>query len=134
MGNIIVQGCVQLLMLFSIMRFHLEFLGMTGIKLMITFYVSLNVLWLFIWHYFLWREIRLSLFSALKDVLPFMLIAIASSSAAYFVTTGIEDELGLIISRAVISLSIYVGLLWITHANILRESLTYLFKRKKHKK
>lgn len=134
MGNIIVQGCVQLLMLFSIMRFHLEFLGMTGIRLMITFYVSLNVLWLFIWHYFLWREIRLPLFSALKDVLPFMLIAIVSSSAAYFATTGIEDELGLIISRAAISLSIYVGLLWITHATILRESLTYLLKRKKHKK
>ena len=134
MGNIIVQGCAQLLMLFSIMRFQLEFLGMTGIRLMITFYVSLNVLWLFIWHYFLWREIRLPLFSALKDVLPFMLIAIVSSSAAYFATTGIEDELGLIISRAVISFSIYVGLLWITHANILRESLTYLFKRKKHKK
>ena len=134
MGNIIVQGCAQLLMLFSIMRFQLAFLGMTGIRLMITFYVSLNVLWLFIWHYFLWREIRLPLFSALKDVLPFMLIAIVSSSAAYFATTGIEDELGLIISRAAISLSIYVGLLWITHATILRESLTYLLKRKKHKK
>ena len=41
-----------------------------GIYTMVITYVCINIAWLLVWHYFVWKEIRLGLFAALNDILP----------------------------------------------------------------
>ena len=50
---------------------------------MLTVYVAINIGWLFVWHYFVFREIKLS-WAALKDVVPYAGIALLAIAAAYF--------------------------------------------------
>lgn len=42
-----------------------------GIHTMIVAFVTVNIVWMLVWHYFVWQQIRLSLWNALKDVIPF---------------------------------------------------------------
>ena len=62
-----------------------------GVHTMIIVYVSINICWLFVWHYFVWKQIRLSLFAALKDILPFAFIATAVMAATYYITIGFAN-------------------------------------------
>ena len=54
-----------------------------GIAVMIQCCVCLNSLWLPVWQYFVWREIRLSFWVALKDILPFAIIASATMAITW---------------------------------------------------
>ena len=62
-----------------------------GIAVMIQCFVCLNILWLPIWQYFVWREIRLSFWMALKDILPFAIIASATMAITWYVTCGVSN-------------------------------------------
>ena len=87
------------------------------------------VLPMFIWHYFVWRELRLSLTAALLDVTPFCLVAILVMVATYFATAAISNLYLLLITRILLAAVIYVGVLWLLKAEILRECIGYIKKR-----
>ncbi len=140
MWNTLAQGLLVLVLLFCIKRFDwridlsLPFLhvAVSGIPLMVSTYVAVYLLWLLIWHHFLWRDIRLPLTAVLKDTVPFLLTAAACMAAAYFATRSLSSPLLLLAARAGMVAILYVGILWMTHADILRESIDYLVKRRKH--
>ncbi|KAA6337828.1 Teichuronic acid biosynthesis protein TuaB [termite gut metagenome] len=102
-----------------------------GIQTMLTSYVIINTCWLFIWHHYLQREIKLSLLTALKDMLPFAGIAALTIVATYFITLKIENIYWLFAGKISITATLYVIVLWICRAKILRESIGFLFKRKR---
>ncbi len=108
----------------SLFTFHLS-----PLHLMVMTYVLVYILWLLIWHYFVWREIRLSFWSALKDMMPFALTALVSLAVTFFLTCGIHNLLLLLISRILLTAALYFAILWLAHAKILRESVGYLRKR-----
>lgn len=124
MWNIIAQGCV---ILCSILIVHAA--GGTITHMVIT-YVGIVILWIGIWHIFLYQEIRYSFLSALKDMLPFMLIAATTMTITYFATRRIENLMLLLISRIIIAALIYTGTLWLFGAKILKECIGYLLKKK----
>ena len=146
MWNILAQGILILLLLFCVKTFAWELkfpdemghfckispsaLTFSGIRLMVLSYVLVTIGWLFVWHYFLWREIRLPLRHALKDIPPFALLAALAIAAAYFVTLPVSNRLALMLLRIVLTAAFYLLALWLLHANILRESLSYLLHRK----
>ncbi len=138
MWNIICQGVLVLSLLCAVkfFRWHIAFslfgtaVHLEGIRLMITCYVVVYILWLLIWHYFLKRELALSLFSAMKDTLPFAAIAAVTMVATYLITSGISNIYLLLIIRIVVAAAIYLLITWLTGAKILRESLDYLRKKK----
>ncbi|KAA6331969.1 Teichuronic acid biosynthesis protein TuaB [termite gut metagenome] len=101
-----------------------------GVQNMITVYVIINICWLFVWHYYLQREIKLPLLTALKDILPFAGIAAFVLIATYFITANIENLYLLIIGKIIIAGTLYIAILWIFRATALKESITFLFKRK----
>ena len=80
MWNTISLGIIQLTTMLLLYPY--------GVHTMIIVYVSINICWLFVWHYFVWQQIRLNLFAALKDILPFAFIATAVMAATYYVTIG----------------------------------------------
>ncbi len=124
MWNVIAQGCT---ILTTILTVH--YLGGT-MRQMVLSYVCIIILWVAIWHFFVWREIKFSFLQALKDILPFLLISAGTMIATYFITRGIENLYILLISRIILAAVIYISTLWILGANILKECLSYLIKKK----
>ena len=123
MWNIICQGIVLLL---SITGIHL--LG-GGIREMVIANVAITILWTGIWHLFVRRLIGFSTRQALRDIVPFLLIAAATMAVTFFLTSGIGNIYILLLSRILIAASLYLALLWIFGARILRESIGFLLKR-----
>ena len=123
MWNIIAQGCI---LLCSIICMHR--LG-GGIEQMILSYIAIVVGWTAVWHYFVWREIRFPWLQALRDILPFMLIAALSMILTYFATRSIENIYLLITSRILLAATLYLATLYLLGAHILRECLGYLLKK-----
>ena len=124
MWNVIAQGCA---ILGAILIVHA--LG-GNITHMVIAYVCIVILWTGIWHRFLYQEIRYPFRSALKDILPFLLIAAATMIITFFATRWIDSLPLLLIIRILLAAAIYIGGLWLCGAKILQESLGYLIKKK----
>ena len=58
---------------------------------MIYLFVAINIGWLFVWYCFARREIPLTLFSILKDIAPYFLLAASLTIAAHYITSGITN-------------------------------------------
>lgn len=101
-----------------------------GMQRMVVVYVILNSCWLLVWHYFVWREIKLSLLSALKDLLPFAAITAMVLFATYHLTAFIANAYLLMLSKIVVAALLYIGIMWLSGAKIFKESIQFLFKRK----
>lgn len=101
-----------------------------GVVTMTWFYVGLNIAWLLVWQWWARRLIGLRFREAAMDILPFFLFAATVMAAAWWITSGLEAgwlRMGLKIGIAVV---LYVGLLWLSGAKILKESISYITKRK----
>lgn len=61
-----------------------------GIHMMIAIYSSLNIIWLFIWLYFINKEIGLTVLNAIKDITPFVSTATLSILLSYLITLPIK--------------------------------------------
>ena len=139
MWNILCQGLLVIAMLCSVKymdwQITIPFFGLyirlAGIRLMVVCYVAVYLLWMFLWHAFLQKQIPLRLITALKDILPFALAAAASMTATYFLTRGISNIYLLLIARILIAAVLYLAAIWIAGAKILRESLEYIKSKNK---
>ena len=130
MWNTIAQSIIILANLFAVKYFNLHWFGYSGIMLMVINYVIIIVGWMFIWHYFVWRELHLSLIKALLDVMPFLLVTLLAIVATWFATSSLTNSYLLLASRILLVALIYIGVLWLLKAEILRECISYV--RKKH--
>jgi O-antigen/teichoic acid export membrane protein len=139
MWNVIAQGCAILgsILMISTLKDNFDFslftihFSLQKITLMVIAYVAIVILWTGIWHRFLYREIRYPFLSALKDILPFLLIAAATMVITYFATRWLDNLLLLLITRILLAAIVYIGLLWLFGAKILKECIGYLFKKNK---
>lgn len=123
MWNTIILGALQLLTLLIVHPY--------GIEAMIIAFVAINVGWLLIWQYFVWRLIGLSLFSAVKDIFPFAVVALLTMAATYFITLCIGNIYLLFASKIIVAAAIYVVIMWLSHSVVFKESIEYLFKHNK---
>lgn len=106
------------------------FLKSYGVDYLVKVFVTIDILWLLIWHYFVWREIKLSLIDALKDITPFFLLAALTMIATYFITLSITNIYLLFFSKIIIAAIIYIGALWLLDAKIMKESIQFFMKKK----
>ncbi|MCQ2114558.1 MAG: lipopolysaccharide biosynthesis protein [Bacteroidaceae bacterium] len=100
-----------------------------GLKAMIVFFVAINILWLFVWHYFAWRMVRLSLWSVLKDIIPFLFISLAVMLFTWWVTKPIENIYIAITAKILIAAALYISVMYFSKAKIMRESIGYIFRK-----
>lgn len=122
MWSTIALGIVQLVIMCLLHNY--------GIHRMVTVYVAINICWLLVWHYFVWREIQLSLFMAMKDILPFAVIAAGVMAATYYITAGLENIYLLFASKIIIAALLYIAIMWLSRSVTFRESINYILKRK----
>lgn len=102
-----------------------------GIYAMVSYFISINILWLFIWQFFAWKLIGLTLWEALKDILPFLLTSIAVMALTWWSTRSIQNPYILLTAKVTMAVVLYCSLMWICKAKIMRESIAYVLKRKK---
>ena len=100
-----------------------------GLKTMVVFFIAINILWLFIWQWFAHRLVGLRLWDVLRDVVPFLVFTLLVMAATWWLTRGISNLWWLLISKIVIAATLYAGIMWISGARIMRESIQYIFKR-----
>lgn len=102
-----------------------------GLYTMLIVYVSINIGWLLIWHFFIWREIQLNLFDALRDIIPYALIAAGVMIATHYITEPMANIYMRFISKIVIAATLYVLFMWLSRSATFKESIQYLTKKKK---
>jgi len=123
MWNTIVLGIIQLVTLLFVYSY--------GIQTMIITFVMINVVWLFVWQYFIWKLLGFTLIKALKDILPFAFFALAAMVVTYFITLGMSNIYIVFIAKIVIAAAIYIFTMWITSSVVFKESIQFLLNRKK---
>ena len=105
------------------------FLYSFGIFTMISVYVCINIAWLGVWHYFVRREIRLDYGLALKDILPYLVIASASMLITQYATSSIENIYLLIMAKILLAATLYTLSVWLLGSTTFQECLGYLRKK-----
>lgn len=115
-------GILQIALMFGLWR--------EGIYTMVIAYTVVNILWVFVWHFFTHRLMGYCLLSFLKDILPFALAAATVMVATGVLTQSIENLWVLLISRTVIAAVLYYLVMRISGAVILKECIAFIMKKK----
>ncbi len=104
-----------------------------GIRTMVIVYAILNVVWIFVWHFFTWRltGYRLTLF--LKDTLPFALAAAGVMGITYWATSGIDNLWALLFSRIGMAVVLYYVVMKVARAKILDECQSFVLSKLKRR-
>lgn len=100
-----------------------------GIITVVSAYSALNVLWLFVWQVIAGRMIGLRLFGMLRDIVPFMLIALLVMLTTYFVTSAVESLVLTLLLRIVIAALLYALVMKLSHAKIMDECIMFLRRK-----
>lgn len=100
-----------------------------GLQTMILLFVLINVVWLGVWQYFVWKLTGLSVWKAMKDILPFALIAAATMIATYYITMSIGNRYLMLGAKILTAAAIYTFAMWISHAAIFREVIAYIRRK-----
>ena len=111
-----------------------------GIMVMVVAYTLLNIAWMFVWHFFVRRLMGYRLTDFLKDILPFALAAAFVMGLTWLITYKFtvyslrftDDYLRLwilLISRVVMAMLLYYGLMRIAGAVILKEVIAFIKKK-----
>lgn len=107
-----------------------------GVEAMVIAYVVVNTLWLFVWHWFVKRLIGVRFWHALRDVIPFALIAAVAMAAGWGMAQLSGGNLYLSLLLKIVGAVIaYVLLLRLLGAEILNECTEFVkskipFRRK----
>ena len=102
-----------------------------GLYVMVIYFIGINVLWLFVWQAIARRLIGLRWRDALRDVLPFLLISVAVMTFTWWATRPIQNLLLLLLAKVATAAALYILIMWISGARIMRESAEYLLRKRR---
>ena len=100
-----------------------------GIYYMVLSFVVINIVWLFVWHYFVAEQIDIRFIDVFKDIIPFLLLSIASLSIAYFVVSFVNNIYMSFVLKVLVTGILYTLLLYMFGSVIFRETLSFLWER-----
>ena len=102
-----------------------------GIRTMVIAYVLVNIVWLFVWHFFVNRMVGYSLWQFLKDTMPFALAALGVMVATHLLTSAISNLWLLLFSRIIIAVLLYYAVMRVARVKILQECIDFICKKKR---
>ena len=97
-----------------------------GFKAMVVAFAVINILWLLVWQFFASRLIGYRLLSMLRDLMPFMIIALLVMGLTYLVTRFISNMYFLVIARILLAAALYVITMKLLRAKILEECIDFI--------
>lgn len=104
-----------------------------GLMPMVIYFITLNIAWLGIWQWWAKRLVGLRWIDALKDILPFLLFTLIVHGFTWWVTNTIPIMWLRMVCRIIMAAVLYAGIMWISGAKIMRETVEYLGHRPKVK-
>ncbi len=103
-----------------------------GIRWMVVYFVSVNLLWLLIWQWWAHKLVGLKLWDVIRDISPFLVFTLLVMGATWWLTLPLRPyPLALLLVRIVLAATLYAGIMWLSGAKIMRESMQYLFHKSK---
>lgn len=100
-----------------------------GFTAMVIAFAVINIVWLFAWQVFASKLIGYSLLSMLRDLLPFMLIALVVMGFTWLVTQHIHNLVFLLVSRVLIAAALYAMVMKLLKAKIFEECVDFIRSR-----
>jgi O-antigen/teichoic acid export membrane protein len=122
MWNTIALGVTQVI--------SLIFTYQWGIIVMLSFWVSINILWVLIWHFYVWREIRLSFGIIITDVSPFIFVSVITLFLTHLIIPSSMNIYLMFVLKILLAVIIYCLIMYLLDAKIMKESLNYLSRNK----
>ena len=102
-----------------------------GFTAMVTAFACVNILWLLAWQVFTSRLIGYRFTSMLRDLLPFMGIALFVMGVTYLVTQPIGNIYILLVVRIIIATLLYALIMKVLKARIFEECIDFIHSRLK---
>ena len=99
-----------------------------GIRNMVIAYAVLNIVWVFVWHFFVYRLMRYTLWAFLKDTMPFFTIAAGVMIVTGLATGWIVSLPLLLAARIVLACTLYYTVIKLLHVQILTDCLAFFSK------
>jgi O-antigen/teichoic acid export membrane protein len=121
MGCTVGLGVLQLLCMLALYPY--------GMLTMVRGYVTLNIAWMAVWHFFARREIGVTVAMALRDLLPYVAVAAVAMMAAQYLTGEVEDVYLRAAVKVATAAVVYVGVLAAGKDETLGEAFLYLRKK-----
>lgn len=100
-----------------------------GLEWMLRVFVAIHIGWLFVWLWFVHREIGLTLKHLLKDISPYLLLSALLTVSAHYLTRSIGNLYLSMAVKVVGVAAVYAFVLWKLQSVIFRESVQFLLKR-----
>ena len=100
-----------------------------GIKNMVIAYTLINILWVFVWLFFVKRLTSYGLWFFIKDTTPFALAAFAVMTATHFATASIHTLWLLLICRIAMAMLLYYAVMRMARVQILAECQQFIMKK-----
>jgi O-antigen/teichoic acid export membrane protein len=97
-----------------------------GVKAMVVAFACISILWLLVWQVFASRLIGYRFMSMMRDLMPFLFIAIAVMGLTWLVTMPVSNIYLLWIFRVIVALLLYVTVMKLSRAVIFKECMDYL--------
>ena len=97
-----------------------------GIYWMVVAYTAFMILWLVVWQVLTNRICRLPFLDVVKDTMPFLLCAVATMVATYYLTVSIANIYVLLVVRLLLAAAIYFVIMKVLRVKILDECLAFI--------
>lgn len=101
-----------------------------GIRTMIYVYMGLNTAWVFVWHYFVHKQIGLSLLNALKDVVPYGVVSAGVMVACHFLTAPISNLYIRFGCKVALAILLYIAAMRLSGSKTYADCRNFLLRRK----
>ncbi len=105
-------------------------LARQGIFTMVVGCSILTLLLNIVWHIFGKKQINIRSIELLKDISPYLLLTLFCFAVSWFVTRGIENMYGLFFAKIAVVAVLYVSILWLTRSVILKESMSFILRKR----
>jgi O-antigen/teichoic acid export membrane protein len=102
-----------------------------GFTAMVIAFAVINIVWLLVWQLFASRLIGYRFTSMLRDLLPFMFIALAVMGVTYLVTLPISNIYVLLLVRILVAVLLYAMTMKLSKAKIFEECIEFIRSRSK---
>jgi O-antigen/teichoic acid export membrane protein len=103
-----------------------------GVTAMVIAFACISILWLLVWQIFASRLIGYRFMNMIRDLTPFLFIAIAVMGVTWLVTMPVSNIFVLLFIRVMAALLLYLTVMKLSRAVIFKECMDYLsdkFKR-----
>lgn len=103
-----------------------------GILAMVYAYTALTLLWVFVFHFFVWKLTGYTFLMLFKDTLPFALSAATVMVTTGLLTQNIHNLWILLAIKIIVSSGFYYLIMRLFHVTILEDCIRFIKERKGH--